>query len=134
MATRPRGKGRPIPSNPVRDAVLSAVKTHSHFAQHPAETASDGTKYLSAFLARNGRAIAFDKALASKQPVWVRDEPRLRDVLNTQGIPFDGYPPEKGRSSNLKKLPEFRGQQLLRAFPRNADEAMAIVESVARLD
>jgi hypothetical protein len=110
------------------------MKAHSIFVQHPAESEPDGTKYVSAFLGRNGRVVAFDKAVASKQPMWMLDEPRMRKLLDGLGIPFDGYPPEKGRNSNLKKLPEFKNQALLRAFPRTEGEAMAIVEGVAELD
>lgn len=133
MPVQSRGEGRPIPSNPIRDAILSAMKTHRFFVPHPAETKANGTKYVSAFLGKNGRAIAFDKAAASKQPMWVRDEPRVRELLDSLRISFDGYPPEKGRNSNLKKLPEFKGNALLRAFPRTESEAMAIVEGVIHL-
>jgi hypothetical protein len=131
--SRSTGEGKPNPSNPVRDAILSSMQTQTFFVKHPAETKADGTKYVSAFLGKNGRAIAFDKAVASKQPMWMLDEPRMRELLDSLGVPFDGYPPEKGRNSNLKKLPEFKGQALLRAFPRTEGEAMAIVEGVAHL-
>jgi hypothetical protein len=103
--SRSLGEGKPTPRNPVRDAILSAMKAHTFFAQHPAENSPDGTKYVSAFLAKNGRAVAFDKAIASKQPVWMRDEPRIRELLDRLSVPFDGYPPEKGRNSNLSKAP-----------------------------
>jgi hypothetical protein len=132
--SRSPGEGKPIPANPVRDAILSSMKAHPFFVQHPAESEPDGTKYVSAFLGRNGRVVAFDKAVASKQPMWLRDEPRVRELLDRLGIPFDGYPPEKGRNSNLKKLAEFKDQALLRAFPRTEGEAMAIIKRIAELD
>jgi hypothetical protein len=124
--SRSLGEGKPIPPNPMHDAILSSMRAHSFFVQHPAETTAEGTKYNSAFRGRNGRVIAFDKAVASKQPMWLCDEPRVRELFDKLGIPF-GYPPEKGRNSNLKKLPEFNGQSLVRAFPRTQGEAMAIV-------
>lgn len=133
-ASRSPGESKPIPPNPLRDAILSWMRAQPFFVQHPAETTAEGTKYISAFLGRNRRAIAFDKAVASKQPIWLRDEPRVRELLDNLRIPFDGYPPEKGRNSNLKKLPEFNDQALVRAFPRTQGEAMAIVEGVAELD
>lgn len=126
------GQRRPVPPNPVRDAVLASVKVHTFFVQHPAEKEPFGTKYVSAFRGKNGRAIAFDKAAASKQPLWLRDEPRARALLESLHIEFDAYPAESGRNSNLKKLPEFERQALLRAFPQTEREAMAIVEGVAR--
>jgi hypothetical protein len=130
---RSTGEGKPIPPNPVRDAILSSMESHTFFVKHPAETKADGTKYVSAFLGKNGRAIAFDKAVASKHPMWMLDEPRMRELLDSLGVPFDGYPPERGRNSNLKKLSEFKDEALLRAFPRTEGEAMAIVEGVTRL-
>lgn len=127
------GEGRPISSNTLRDAILRSIRVHSFFVQHPAETAADGTKYVSAFLGKNGRVVAFDKAAASKQPMWMLDEPPMRQLLDDLGIPFDGYPPEKGRNSNLKKLPEFKDKALLRAFLRTESEAEATIEGVTRL-
>lgn len=132
--SRSMGEVKPIPPNPVRDAILSSMKSHTLFVRHPAETKVDGTKYVSAFLGKNGRAIAFDKAVASEQPMWMLDEPRTRKLLDSLGVSFDVYPPEEGRNSNLKKLAEFKGQALLRAFPRTEGEAMAIVEGIAQLD
>ena len=131
-ASRFTGKGKPNPLNPVRDAILSSMKSHMFFEEHPAETKADGTKYVSAFLGRNGRVVAFDKAVASKQPVWMLDDRRVRNLLDSLGIPFNSYPAEKGRNSNLEKLPEFKDQALLRAFPRTEGEAMAIVEGLAQ--
>jgi hypothetical protein len=140
--TRPRkfrapsgstGKGKLIPSNPLRDAILSSMKAHTFFVQHPAETQVDGTKYVSAFLGKNGRAIAFDKAAASKQPMWMLDEPQMRKLLGSLEVRFDDYPPAKSRNSNLKRLPELRDKAVLRAFPQTEGEAMAIVEGVARM-
>jgi len=106
---------------------------HWFFVRHPAETAADGTKYVSAFLGKNGRVVAFDKAVATKQPMWVCDEPRLREHLEKLGFPFDYYPPEKGRNSNLSKIPEFKDQAILRIFPSTKDEAMSFVERVTWL-
>jgi hypothetical protein len=131
--SRSLGEGKPIPPNPVRDAILSSMGAHWLFVQHPAESAADGTKYVSAFLGRNGRVIAFDKAVATKQPMWLRDEPRVREQLEKWGIPFDYYPPEKGRNSNLSKVSEFKGQALLRVFPTTEDQAMTLVNTVSRL-
>ncbi|MFO0992610.1 MAG: hypothetical protein U1E67_11860 [Hyphomicrobiales bacterium] len=128
-----RGEGKPIPPNPVRDSILGSMRAHWFFVQHPAETEADGTKYVSAFLGKNGRVIAFDKAVATKQPMWVRDEPRVREQLERLGLSFDAYPPEKGRNSNLGKLPEFKGQALLRIFPPSEDQAIAFVERVTWL-
>lgn len=133
MPSRSAGEGKPVPPNPVRDAILGSINAHAFFVQHPAETEADGTKYVSAFLGKNARVIAFDKAVASKQPMWIRDEPRVRELLERLRLAYDPYPPAKGRNSNLKKFPEFKGQALLRAFPRTEGEAMSIIEGVAQL-
>ena len=132
-ASRVPGEAKPIPPNPVRDAILSSMRAHWFFVQHSAESAADGTKYVSAFLGKNGRVIAFDKAAKTKQPMWLRDEPRVREQLEKLGLPFDYYPPEKGRNSNLSKLPEFKGQAILRIFPATEDQAMALVNTVSWL-
>ncbi|VTZ27658.1 hypothetical protein MPC4_180001 [Methylocella tundrae] len=126
----PRGVGKPIPVNPVRDAILQSMNAHASFRPHPSETIVGGTKYVSAFLGRNGRAIAFDKAVATKQPMWFRDDPHLRELMDKLRVPFVGYPPEKGRNSNLSKLAEFEGKALLRAFPQTAAEAIKIADAV----
>ncbi|MFG1379732.1 hypothetical protein [Xanthobacter autotrophicus] len=125
-----RGVGKPIPANPVRDAILQSMNAHASFRPHPSETIVGGTKYVSAFLGRNGRVIAFDKAVATKQPMWFRDEPQLRALMDKLRVSFDGYPPEKGRNSNLSKLAEFEGKALLRAFPSTAAEAIEIADAV----
>jgi len=128
-----KGPGKPVPSNPVRDAILKSMRLHPFFRSHPAETSKGGTKYVSAFLGANGQVIAFDKAVTTKQPMWLRDETHLRILMDSLRVPFDGYPPEKGRNSNLDKLPEFKGKALLRAFPRTEADAMAIVEAIAQV-
>jgi hypothetical protein len=132
-SSRSTGEGKPIPPNPVRDAILNSMRVHWFFVQHPSEGRSDGTKYVSAFLGRNGRVIAFDKAVATKQPVWLCDEPRMREALEKLELPFDVYRPEQGRNSNLSKLPEFKDRALLRTFPRSEDQAMTLVEHVTWL-
>jgi hypothetical protein len=92
-----------------------------------------GTKYVSAFRSGNGRAIAFDKTAATKQPIWLKDEAPVRELLDRLGVPFVYYPGDKGRNSNLNKFAEFAGQSLVRAFPETHAEAMAVVGSVALL-
>jgi hypothetical protein len=127
------GEGRPVPANQLRDAILSWMKSHPFFVQHPAETKADGTKYVSAFRGKNGRVFAFDKAAESKFPIWMLDEPPMRELLDRLGVPFDCYPPERGRNSNLKKLPEFKDKALLRAFPRAESHVRMVAECVTQL-
>ena len=135
LLSKPRvaGLGLPVPNNHIRDAILVAMVAHPSFRPHPAETKKGGTKYIAAFSARNGRALAFDKAVASKQPIWMVDEPAVRALLERLRVSFDYYPPDKGRNSNLSKVSEFEAQSLLRAFPSTVAEAIAIAEGVARL-
>jgi len=109
------------------------MKSHPFFVQHPAETKADGTKYVSAFRGKNGRVFAFDKAVECKFPMWMSDEQWMRELLASLDVPFDCYPPERGRNSNLKKLPEFKDKALLRAFPQSESEAKTIIECVTRL-
>lgn len=130
---KPEVAGKPIPPNPIRDAILTAMTGHRMFVAHPAETKAGGTKYVSAFRSGNGRAIAFNKAVATKQPIWLKDEAPVRELLDRLGVPFDYYPADKGRNSNLNKLAEFEGQSLVRAFPQTHAEAMAVVGGVALL-
>ncbi|MBZ9939434.1 hypothetical protein LB518_24320 [Mesorhizobium sp. BR1-1-16] len=131
--SRVAGIVRPVPANPTRDAILAAMAAHPSFRAHPSETKKGGTKYVAAFRARNARTLAFDKAAASKQPIWMVDEPAVRALLETLRVSFDYYPPDKGRNSNLAKLSEFEARGLLRAFPNTQNEAIEIAEGVASL-
>jgi len=117
----------------VRDAILKLMKSHRFFVQHPAETRPDGTKYVAAFRGKNGRVVAFDKAVATKFPMWMLDETLMRELLDRLGVPYDCYPPERGRNSNLKKLAEFKSEALLRVFPQDEIEAETIIKGVTEL-
>lgn len=120
-----------IIANHVRDKILKLMNDHAFFHPHPSETMLGGTKYVSAFIGKNGEVIAFEKNLTSKQPMWLRDVPYLRALLDTLRVRYNGYAAEKSRNSNLSKLVEFKGKALLRAFPSTANEAIEIANAIA---
>jgi hypothetical protein len=122
-----------VPDNPTRDAILLTMAAHPYFGAHPSETKKGGTKYVAAFRALHGRAVAFDKAVATEQPIWMVDEPPVRALLARLRVAFDDYPPERGRNSNLSKIPEFEARHLLRAFPETKAVAIEIVQAIASL-
>lgn len=125
-----RGSGKPIPKNPTRDAILARLRSQADVEAHPDQKNAAGTKYISAFICRNGSAFAIDKMSASKQPIWFLDNPRMRSTLDAAGIAYDFYPPEKGRNSNLHKIPGFKKGALLRAYPETADDAALIISAL----
>jgi len=98
---------------------------------HPDQRSSQGTKYISAYETREGVTFAVDKMSESKQPIWFPDIVRLRDALHAARIHFEVYPPARGRNSNLHKLPGFKEDSLIRAYPVSVDEAMRIIELLA---
>ena len=117
--------------NVTRDAMLASIKRHGSFRSHPSQSSEEGTKYISGFLCKNGRAIAVDKTAANKQPIWMQDEPSARHLLERLGIQYDYYAADRGRNSNLKKFVEFKEQALLRAFPNTVEEGLAIADGVS---
>ncbi len=95
LARRSAAPRKPIPLNSVRDAILNAMKVNAFFAQHPPETAADGTKYVSAFLGRNGRAIAFDKAIASSSRSGCETSPDCAGCSTGSEFPSTAIPPKR---------------------------------------
>lgn len=125
-----RGPGGPVPKNVIRDVIIARIMTRADVEPHPDQAQLHGTKYISAFRAKCGKTFAIDKMSASKQPIWLLDSPRLRSDLHDFGIAYELYPPERGRNSNLHKLPGFKNGALLRAYPQTVEEALRVVEAL----
>jgi hypothetical protein len=120
----PIGSGKPVPDNPIRDAVRHALKAHPGLRPHPGE--KEETKYIAAFETNNGRTLALDKMSAGQQPIWTEAHLLAADALPE--IRREFYPPRRGRNSNLHKLPGFKDGSLVRLYPDTVSQAMAIVE------
>jgi hypothetical protein len=120
------GRGKPLPANPVRDAVRDALNEHPDLRPHTAQ--KEETKYIAAFLTSNCRTLALDKTSAGEQPIWIEARFLATDAL--PGIKRDFYPPSRGRNSNLHKLPGFKNGALVRLYPQTVSEAMDIVRLI----
>jgi len=131
-SSRKTGEGRPVPSNPTRDAILDRIARRGDVLPHPDQRSTQGTKYISAYEARKGVAFAVDKMSGSKQPIWFLDIVPLRDALDTARIAYEVYPPARGRNSNLHKLPGFKEGSLIRAYSVSTEEAMRIIDMLPR--
>jgi hypothetical protein len=118
---------RKMPHNSTRGAILENLTNHPELRPHPDRPR--GTKYISIFMAPNGRAVALDKTSASRQAIWVQAlgiEPN-----DLSSIRREAYPASRGRNSNLN-VAEFRNQDLLRFYPETTCEAEAILALVIR--
>lgn len=123
-----RGSGRHTPNNPTCDAVIAQICARDDVKPHRDQPRLHGTKYISAFATKGGTAFAIDKMSESKQPIWFLDNSLLQSALEQAAIAYDLYPPERGRNSNLHKLPGFKGGSLIRAYPKTVEEALHIVD------
>lgn len=122
--------GRPLPNNALRDLLLARLAAIRDVQPHPSQGSPRGTKYISAFIHTNGTTFAVDKMSGSEQPIWLLDQPRLRSRLDEVGIKYETYPPERGRNSNLHKLPNFKNGHLIRIHPQTLGEALEIVRAI----
>ncbi|MBD9640904.1 3'-5' exonuclease [Ensifer sp. ENS07] len=122
---------RPIPSNPIRDAMLARITARPDVRPHPSQRDAKGTKYMSAFTL-GSVAFVVDKMSAGKQPIWVLDRADIRAYLDTENLEYHVYTPDMGRNSNLQKLPSFGKGQLLRIFPATADQGMGVIAKLER--
>jgi hypothetical protein len=123
---------RPVSSNPIRDAILARIAARSDVEPHASQKHLQGTKYISAFCCSRGATFAVDKMSATKQPLWMLDTASVREALDQRGILYEVYLPERARNSNLHKLPGFKADQLIRAYPETADEAIATVDELCK--
>lgn len=117
---------RPIPDNPIRDAILARIASRTDIQPHSSQRDTKGTKYTSAFVL-NSVVFVIDKMSAGKQPIWVLDRTDIRAYLDAEYLKYHIYPPNKKRNSNLHKLPHFKRGQLLRIFPATVDQGMAVI-------
>jgi hypothetical protein len=124
-----RKAGRPILANPVRDEIVARIGRHSDIQPHASEREAQGTKYISAYTI-GGVVFAVDKMSTSKQPIWVLDRVDLRSHLDAENVEYEIYPPERGRNSNLHKLPNFKSGQLLRVFPETVEQGLSIIAKI----
>jgi hypothetical protein len=121
-----------MPNNSLRDVILARLAAIGDVQPHPSQGNASGTKYISAFIRSNGTTFAVDKMSGSEQPIWLLDHPRLRSCLDAAAIEYEVYPPERGRNSNLHKLPNFKEGQLLRIYPQTLEEALEVVRFIGQ--
>ncbi|UFW65803.1 3'-5' exonuclease [Rhizobium laguerreae] len=122
---------KPIPRNPIRDALLARIAVLRGVHPHPSQRDINGTKYISAFIL-GGTVFAIDKMSAGKQPIWILDRADIRTYLDAERVSYEVYNPERSRNHNLFKLPNFKNGQLLRMYPASADQGIAIIAQLAK--
>lgn len=128
----------PMPKEalPPRAAPIAAATDNSHLAafhealcRHPRLRHVSDTKYIASFVTVPGHAIALDLSAGRRRPIWVEAHRVPPGAL--ADIAQEGYGPERGRNSNLHKLPGFKDGALVRFFPATVEEALRIVDAVA---
>lgn len=115
---------KPLPANAKRDAILAKLLVSAELQPVAEQVSTEGSKYIAAFRSSKGIIFALDKMSASKQPIWCLDRRDLRTALEGLGLEVEFYPADRGRNSNLHKLPGFKTSALLRAYPETVDEAL----------
>lgn len=122
---------KPLPTNPKRDAILARLLVSAELQPVAEQVSNEGSKYIAAFRSSKGMVLALDKMSASKQPIWCLDRRDLRTALEGLGLEVEFYPADRGRNSNLHKLPGFKAGALLRVYPKTVDEALHAVAIIS---
>lgn len=113
------------PDNAIRDGILNRIKQIAEIRHH-----SD-TKYITAFQL-SGVFFALDRMSVSKQPIWVLDRTDVRAYLDAEKVSYEVYLSDRGRNSNLWKLPNFKTGQLLRIYPETIEQAMTVIAKIGK--
>lgn len=117
------GKGRSL-ENPTRDAI--EAEAARRFRRHPERP--NPTQYMSIFVTRTGVPFAIDRSARSKQPIWVPAHLVASGLL--EDIARDHYPADRTRNSNLNVAGLRVGSELVRFYPRTAEEASRIMDII----
>jgi len=125
VSQKSKTTGKSNSDNETRDGILLRIKQVAEISYH-----SD-TKYIAAFQL-SGVFFALDKTSVSKQPIWLVDRMDIRAYLDAEQVGYDIYPSDKGRNSNLYKLPNFKTGQLLRIYPETVEQAMAVIAKLGK--
>lgn len=122
---------KPLPANSKRDVILAKLLASAELQPVAEQISTEGTKYIAAFRSTKGVILALDKMSATKQPIWCLDRRDLRTALEGLGLDVEFYPADRGRNSNLHKLPGFMAGALLRVYPETVDEALQAVALIS---
>lgn len=125
VSQKSKTAGKSNSGNPICDGILFRIQQDNSIQPH------GDTKYISAFNL-GGVFFAIDKMSESKQPIWVVDRADLRAHLDADKVGYDIYPSDKGRNSNLWKLPNFKDGQLLRIYPETVEQAMTMIAKLGK--
>lgn len=122
VAAAPAAPRREVGAN----ATLAAL--HEALCRHPRLRHISDTKYIASFLTTEGHALALDLSAGREQPIWVEAHRVPRGALAE--MEQVGYGPERGRNSNLHKLPGFRDGALIRFKPKTVADGLRIVDAI----
>ena len=73
--------GKLSPEKMLRETMMAELEISTVFRPHPEQRGADGTKYISAFLAKSGKTFAIDKTSWIGSSIWIFHSPTVRTRL-----------------------------------------------------